>query len=83
MKCREAHRVSLHPSVRIGGFSLGECGKDVLEGFVVCFEHVNKEALWMMVQHERAEVALLRKKLAKKKQSPTKRRGNRVRTKAV
>lgn len=62
---------------------MGECGKDVLEGFVVCFEHVNKEALWLMVQQERREVALLKKKMSQKKQPTSNKRGNRVRAKVV
>lgn len=61
MKCDHVYRVSVHPSVKIGGVSVGQCEKDVLPGFVVCFEHVNKEALWMMLQSERHEIAQLKK----------------------
>jgi hypothetical protein len=61
MQCDVINRVSVHPSIKIGGVSVGQCPKVVLEGFVVCFEHVNKEALWMMVQHERRDLVKERK----------------------
>lgn len=63
MQCDVVNRVSVHHSIKIGGVSVGQCPKEVLEGFVVCFEHVNKEALWMMVQHERRANDLLRKQI--------------------
>lgn len=63
MKCNEIYRSGpLFVGHKGGGAYLGECYKEALEGFTVCFDHVNKEALWMMVQHERAE--------AKKKLGP-------------
>ena len=63
MKCDHIFRSGpLFEGHRFGGVSMGQCPKEALEGFVVCSDHVNKEALWMMVQHERAE--------AKKKLGP-------------
>lgn len=45
---------------RLGGASLGRCENEAMEGFVVCFEHVNKEALAMMVRQLQSENAKLK-----------------------
>ena len=60
MKCNETYRSGpLFEGHKAGGVYLGKCPKEALEGFVVCFEHVNKEALWMMVQHKTNEIKKL------------------------
>jgi hypothetical protein len=46
----------------LGGASLGRCPNKVLPGFVVCHEHVNKEALIMMIQQLTKEVERLKKR---------------------
>lgn len=46
-----------------GGASLGQCEEKALPGFVVCFEHVNKEALWMRVQQLESENRKLKKEI--------------------
>ena len=35
---------------KFGGASLGQCKKEALESFTVCFDHINKEALWLRIQ---------------------------------
>lgn len=57
MKCNTVYRAQLHPSIVMGGVSIGECDKECIPGFVVCFEHVNKEALTMMLRSERRVIA--------------------------
>ena len=54
----------LLPNIKVGGcISMGRCPNKALPEFVVCFEHANKEALWMQCQHlthklEKLEVQL-------------------------
>ena len=51
MKCNHKYRSGpLFEGHKIGGAYLGKCENDALEDFVVCFDHVNKEALWVMIQ---------------------------------
>jgi len=49
----------------LGGASLGRCENRVLPGFVVCQEHVNREALILMVQQLTKELEQCREKGAK------------------
>lgn len=61
MKCNEVYRSGpLFEGHKFGGASLGHCPKEALEGFVVCFDHVNKEALWMMIQYKDHEIKKLK-----------------------
>ena len=54
-QCNKTFTAAIHPSIKIGGFNMGQCPEDCLPGFVVCYEHANKEALFMrIVQLERA-----------------------------
>jgi len=55
--CSHIHRVSVHPSVVIGGASLGGCDKPALPGFTVCAEHVTKEALILKLQQTEEKLA--------------------------
>jgi len=64
MKCRHVNRVSVHPSVVIGGASLGQCENEVVPGLVMCFEHADKEALSMLAQERRIENEKLKAKIA-------------------
>jgi len=61
--CSHIHRVSVHPSVVIGGASLGECDRPALRGLTVCFDHVTKDALLLKLQQTEAELAECRRKL--------------------
>lgn len=61
MKCNEVFRSGpLFVGHKGGGAYLGECQKEALKDFTVCFDHVNKEALWMMVQHKDHEIKKLK-----------------------
>lgn len=68
MKCNEVFRSGplfvrsgpLFEGHVFGGAYLGECRKEALDGFTVCFDHVNKEALWMMVQQKTKEIKKLK-----------------------
>jgi len=46
----------------LGGASLGRCPNKVLPGFVVCHEHVNKDALILMIQQLTKELKQCRRK---------------------
>lgn len=59
MKCNHIDRVPLHPSVKIGGPSAGQCENDVLPLLVVCEEHARPEAVRMAM--EQLEKACVRK----------------------
>lgn len=48
-KCSYIRRVMVPNNVP-GGAGLGRCEKDCIPGFTVCFDHVTKEALYMMIQ---------------------------------
>ena len=59
-QCNYIHRSGpLFEGHVLGGASLGQCPNKVLPGFVVCHEHVNKEALIMMIHSLVKKVATL------------------------
>lgn len=64
MKCRFVKRASVHPSVVIGGASLGQCENEVVPGLVMCFEHADKEALSMLAQERLIEIEKLKARIA-------------------
>lgn len=41
----------LFPGHRLGGMTIGRCRNPVLPGFVVCREHVSKDALLLRIQY--------------------------------
>jgi hypothetical protein len=49
-QCDHVRRVSLHSSVKIGGFSMGRCEREAIDGMVVCAEHATKDALAMRIR---------------------------------
>lgn len=63
-KCNHIFRSGqLHPSIKIGGVSLGECQNPVLKGFVVCFEHVDKASLSLMLRTKERELAAAKREI--------------------
>jgi len=64
-KCDHVHRVSVHPSVRIGGASLGQCEKDAAPGLTCCWEHATKECLIYYVQHLLRQESRLKRECSK------------------
>ena len=56
-KCDHLTRVSIHPSIKIGGASIGRCTRDALPGMLVCAEHATPDAIRMLVHgyEDRAE----------------------------
>lgn len=44
-KCFFIYRVSVHPSVVVGGASLGPCKRHALPGMTVCSLHATREAM--------------------------------------
>ena len=42
------------PSICCGSTNNSSCKKEALKEFTVCFDHVTKEALWMMIGFLRA-----------------------------
>lgn len=57
---------SFFPGHILGGVSLGQCENKCVPGFVVCHEHVNKEALLLMLQQQAREIATLKEMLNEK-----------------
>lgn len=49
MKCIHKYTLQVHPSVVIGGVSVGRCENESIPGTVVCFEHITKDTLMIMV----------------------------------
>ena len=62
-QCNHINRVNVHPSVVIGGASIGQCPNEALEGFVVCYEHVEKAALLLMIDNLRRDLRKARREL--------------------
>ena len=49
-RCSHINIVSVHPSVKIGGASIGQCQNECIPGLVVCAKHADKEALVILVK---------------------------------
>uniref|UniRef100_A0A6M3XS26 Uncharacterized protein n=2 Tax=viral metagenome TaxID=1070528 RepID=A0A6M3XS26_9ZZZZ len=60
MQCTHVDRVSVHPSIKIGGASLGQCKNEALPEFTVCHEHACREALVYQVRHQHGTIKNLR-----------------------
>lgn len=48
--CNKRFSVPIHPSVKIGGFTIGTCENEVLPGMVVCEHHADPAAVRMLVE---------------------------------
>jgi hypothetical protein len=59
-QCTQRFRASLGHGIIVGGASLGRCQNKCLPGFVVCHEHVTKDALILTVEQLQKEVEYLR-----------------------
>jgi hypothetical protein len=44
-RCQHVHRLNVHPSIRIGGVSVGRCVNKALPGMVNCYIHTPREAM--------------------------------------
>jgi len=53
----------LHPSIKIGGASLGQCPNKRFPELVVCFDHADKETLALLAKQALKQVAILRKQV--------------------
>ena len=51
--CGEVMRVQVHPSIVIGGVSVGSCPNARLPGLVVCYDHATKDSLAALARAER------------------------------
>lgn len=51
MKCGRVLRVPIHPSVKIGGASVGVCDRECIRGMTVCVEHADKDAMKMLIDN--------------------------------
>ena len=49
-RCNHENRVSIHPSIRVGGVSVGQCERKALPLMVVCEEHASREAMAMVIR---------------------------------
>lgn len=56
----------LHPSIKIGAVSLGQCENECYPDLVVCFDHANKEALSMLAQSYKNKCEQLQKEIEKR-----------------
>lgn len=50
-KCNKTIRVGVHPSVKIGGVTIGECQNECLPEMTVCWRHASREALVMHIKN--------------------------------
>jgi hypothetical protein len=48
-RCSHIERVSIHPSVKIGGAFVGQCVREALPGLTVCAWHADPETLSKMI----------------------------------
>lgn len=62
-KCSHIDRVSIHPSIKIGGVSIGQCQNRCVPGLVVCAEHASKDALVMLVKQLLKQIKELKARL--------------------
>ena len=62
-KCNRTFNANVHPSVRIGGFSMGGCENEVLPGMVVCAWHTTPDAVIMLVAQLTKEIEELTRKV--------------------
>lgn len=44
-RCRYIHRISVHPTIKVGGPSLGRCANTALPGMDQCYIHAPREAM--------------------------------------
>lgn len=58
-QCDHVERVSLLHNVKIGGFSIGRCEREAIDGMVVCAEHATKDALAMRIRELVRQIARL------------------------
>jgi hypothetical protein len=49
-KCQKVFRVSIHPSIKMGGATVGKCQNDAAPGLNCCWEHAEKETLIHYIQ---------------------------------
>ena len=66
-RCQHTHRLGVHPSVKIGGVSVGRCVNDALPGMVYCYIHTPKEALAYAIRSLDEKVRKLEAELDKPK----------------
>lgn len=60
-KCNRRHTVPIHPSVKIGGATVGVCGRDVLPGLVVCEYHADPSTVRLLVESLARDLAKARR----------------------
>jgi hypothetical protein len=49
-RCKYVHRVGVHPSIKVGGPSIGRCTNDALPGMRMCYMHASREAMSMAIR---------------------------------
>jgi hypothetical protein len=49
-KCHHRYRVSVHPSIVIGGVFVGKCNRDALPLMTVCAEHADRWAMGVNIR---------------------------------
>jgi len=54
--CSHVNRVSVHPSIRIGGTTIGRCSRPCLPRMTVCYEHATREALAYLIRSLHSEL---------------------------
>lgn len=54
-RCEYIHRVSVHPSIKIGGASLGRCKNRALPGMRFCYIHSTREAMAYIIRNIKNE----------------------------
>ncbi len=65
-RCQYIHRVSVHPSIVIGGVGIGRCNNEALPGMLYCYIHTTREAMAMYIRSLYYELQQILKKLEEK-----------------
>jgi hypothetical protein len=66
-KCTHIERVSLHPSVKVGGFCIGGCENEAVPGLNVCLRHAHTESMLYCIQSLLKDIEKWKKKLKRLK----------------
>lgn len=61
-RCNHINRVAVHPSVVVGGASLGQCENQALPLLVKCVEHADRDAIKIAMEQMDKELQQLRRK---------------------
>lgn len=62
-RCQHVQRLNVHPTIRIGGVSVGRCVNKALPGMVNCYIHTPREAMDYVIRSLSEKVQILEDKI--------------------